>query len=73
MLWFQKNSLDTVGFGLLGGRGPWVLNKIMDFGGPKWHRALYLRLKDFISANVQAVEKFANFDTCKHRLIDQSC
>ena len=35
MLWFQKDSLDTVGFRTfrtLGGAG--VLNKIVDFGGP---------------------------------------
>ena len=32
-------------------------------------RALFLRLKDFISANVQAVEKFANFDV--HTPIDR--
>ena len=41
MLWFQKDSLDTVGFRtfmiffcFLGG-GPGVLNKIVDFVGPK--------------------------------------
>ena len=37
MLWFQKDSLDTVGFRtfrtFLGG-GPGFLNKIVDFGGP---------------------------------------
>ena len=32
MLWFQKDSLDTVGFRTL---GPGLLNKIVDFGGPK--------------------------------------
>ena len=36
MLWFQKDSLDTVGFKTFRG-GPGVLNKVMDFGGPKWH------------------------------------
>ena len=37
MLWFQKYSLDTVGFRTLMtfGGGPGVLNKIVDFGGPK--------------------------------------
>ena len=34
MLWFQKDSLDTVGFKTFRG-GPGVLNKVMDFGGPK--------------------------------------
>ena len=34
MLWFQKDSLDTVGFRTFRG-GPGVLNKIVDFGGPK--------------------------------------
>ena len=37
MLWFQKDSFDTVGFRTFrtfrGGLG--VLNKIVDFGGPK--------------------------------------
>ena len=38
MLWFQKDSLDTLGFRIfwtfrVGGLG--VLDKIMDFGGPK--------------------------------------
>ena len=39
MLWFKKDSLDTVGFRnfstFRGGGGPGALNKIMDFGGPK--------------------------------------
>ena len=37
MLWFQNDSLDTVGLGLLEllGGNPGVLNKIVDFGGPK--------------------------------------
>ena len=35
LLWFQKDSLETVGLGLLGGGGPGALNEIMDFGGPK--------------------------------------
>ena len=37
MLWFHKDSLVTVGFRTLrrGGGSPGVLNKIMDFGGPK--------------------------------------
>ena len=44
MLWFQKGSLDTVGFrtfrtfrggGGVGGLG--FLNKIVDFGEPKLH------------------------------------
>ena len=34
MLWFQKDSLYTVGFKTFRG-GPGVLNKVMDFGGPK--------------------------------------
>ena len=38
MQWFQKDSLDTVGFRtfrtFLGG-GPGFLNKIVDFVGPK--------------------------------------
>ena len=38
MLWFQKDSLDTVGFRTFrtfrGGGGPGVLNKIVHFGGP---------------------------------------
>ena len=38
MLWFQKDSLDTVGFRtfrtLRGAGSPGVLNKIVDFGGP---------------------------------------
>ena len=34
MLWFQKDSLYTVGFRtFMGGLG--FLNKIVDFGGPK--------------------------------------
>ena len=34
MPWFQKDSLDTVGFrNFRGGAG--ILNKIMDFSGPK--------------------------------------
>ena len=33
MLWSQKDSLDTVGFRTFR-RGPGVLNKIVDFGGP---------------------------------------
>ena len=33
MLWFQKDSLDTVGFR----GGPGFLNKMVDFGGPKRH------------------------------------
>ena len=36
MLWFQKDFLDTVGFRTFRG-GPGVLNKIVDFGGPKRH------------------------------------
>ena len=36
MLWFQKDSLDTVGFRTFRG-GPGFLNKIVDFGGPKGH------------------------------------
>ena len=37
MLWFQKDSLDTVGFKTLRTLkwGPGVLNKIVNFGGPK--------------------------------------
>ena len=38
MLWFQKYSLDTVGFRTFRvflGRGQGFLNKIEDFGGPK--------------------------------------
>ena len=39
MLLFQKDSLDIVGFRTFrtfrGGGGPGVLNKIVDFGGPK--------------------------------------
>ena len=39
MLWFQKDSLDTVGFRTFrtqgGGGGPGFLDEIMDFGGPK--------------------------------------
>ena len=37
MLWFHKDSLVTVGFRTLrrGGGSPGVLNKIVDFGGPK--------------------------------------
>ena len=37
MLWFQKDSLDTVGFMTFRTfrGGPGVLNKIVDFGGPK--------------------------------------
>ena len=34
MLWFQKDSLDTVGFRTFR-PGPGVLNKSVDFGGPK--------------------------------------
>ena len=36
MLWFQKDSLDTVGFRTFRTfrEGPGVLNKIVDFGGP---------------------------------------
>ena len=34
MQWFQKDSLDTVGFRNFRG-GPGLLNKIMDFSGPK--------------------------------------
>ena len=40
MLWFQKDSLDTVGFRTLRTfrvGGPGFLNKIVDFGGPKRH------------------------------------
>ena len=33
MLWFQKDSLDTVGFRTF--RGPGFINEIVDFGGPK--------------------------------------
>ena len=33
MLWFQKDSLDTVGFRTFRGLG--FLNEIVDFGGPK--------------------------------------
>ena len=36
MLWFQKDSLDIVGFRTFRG-GPGFLNKIVDFGGPKCH------------------------------------
>ena len=42
MLWFQKDSLDTVGFRTFktfrtfrGVGGPGFPNKIVDFGGPK--------------------------------------
>ena len=37
MLWFQKDSLDTVGFRTLGGGGgvSEFLNKIVDFGEQK--------------------------------------
>ena len=38
MLWFQKDSLGSVGFRTFRafrGEGPGVLNKIVDFGGPK--------------------------------------
>ena len=37
MLWFQKDSLDTVGFRTFRTfrGGPGVLDKIVDFGGPK--------------------------------------
>ena len=37
MLWFPKDSLDTVGFRTFRTfrGGPAVLNKIVDFGGPK--------------------------------------
>ena len=36
MLWFQKDSLGTVGFRTFRGReGTGVLNKTVDFGGPK--------------------------------------
>ena len=36
MLWFQKDSLGTVGFRTFRGEGgPGVPNKIVDFGGPK--------------------------------------
>ena len=39
MLWFQKDSLDTVGLGFIGllgkGGGPGFLNEIMEFGGRK--------------------------------------
>ena len=38
MLWFQKDSLETVGFRTFRTvrvGGPGVLNKIVDFGGPK--------------------------------------
>ena len=36
MLWFQKDFLDTVGaFRTFRGGDPGVLNKIVDFGGPK--------------------------------------
>ena len=42
MLWFQKDSQDTVGFSIIRtffqgeeGGGPGVLNKIVGFGGPK--------------------------------------
>ena len=46
ILWFQKDSLDTAGLGLLGllggrwrwGGGPRALNKIVDFRGPKSDR-----------------------------------
>ena len=34
ILWVQS-ILGLLG--LLGGKGPGVLNKIVDFGGPKWH------------------------------------
>ena len=34
MRWFQKDSLDTVGFRTFRG-DPGVLNKIVDFGVPK--------------------------------------
>ena len=34
MRWFQKDSLDTVGFRIFRG-GLGVLNKIVNFGGPK--------------------------------------
>ena len=39
LLWFQNDSLDTVGFRTFRTfrGGPGVLNKIVDFGGPKWH------------------------------------
>ena len=45
MLWFQKDSLDTVGFRTFrtfrtfreGKKGPGFLNKFVDFGGRKWH------------------------------------
>ena len=42
MVWFQKDSLDTVGFRVgfrtfstFKGGSPGVLIKIVDFGGPK--------------------------------------
>ena len=36
MLWFQKDSLGTVGFRTFRGReGTRALNKTVDFGGPK--------------------------------------
>ena len=35
MLGFQKDSLDTVGIRTFRGGGPGVLNKIVDYGGPK--------------------------------------
>ena len=37
MLWFQKDSLDIVGFRTLRtfSGGPGFLKKIVDFGGPK--------------------------------------
>ena len=36
MLWFQKDSLGTVGFWTFRGReGTGVLNETVDFGGPK--------------------------------------
>ena len=34
MLWFQKDSLDRVGFRTFRG-GPRVLNEMVNFGGPK--------------------------------------
>ena len=37
MLWFQKDSLDTVGFRTFRGGGLGFLNKILGFGGPNRH------------------------------------
>ena len=66
LLWFQKDSMDTVGFRTFRNSregGPGFLNKIVDFGEPMWHldSYMYRRRGGAMHANLRIFPTFYQF------------